>query len=95
VTVDTDPRAEERAAREQHRQLTRARKEADRKREKEAGTKLAGIIREELARPRARACRCGITSRTTRAELQALGAGCTTGRWVCPVLDTIRRRMDR
>jgi hypothetical protein len=91
----TDPRAEEQAARARHRQLERARKEAKRKRDNEASTKLQGIIREEMARPRARACRCGITTRTTRAELDALGAGCTAGRWVCETLAAIRRRMDR
>ena len=91
----TDPREEERAAREKHRQLDRARRKAQSKREKETQSKLAGIVRDELARPRARACRCGITPRTTRAELAALGAGCTSGRWVCPTLDAIRRRMDR
>jgi hypothetical protein len=93
--VATDPRAEERAAREQQRHLERMRREAERKREQEASSKLATIIREEMARPRARACRCGITPRTTRAQLDAMGAGCTAGRWVCPCLDAIRRRMDR
>jgi hypothetical protein len=90
-----DPRAEEQAARARHRQLERARREAERKRQKEASSKLATIIREELASPRARDCRCGITVRTTRAEIAAMGAGCTAGRWVCPTLDAIRRRLDR
>jgi hypothetical protein len=94
MTVTT-PLEEERAAREQHRQLARARREAQSKREQEASSKLATIIREEMSRPRARACRCGITVRTTRAQLAAMGAGCTAGRWVCPCLDAIRRRMDR
>jgi hypothetical protein len=91
----TTPQDEERAARERHRQLARARKEAARKRQKESQGKLATIIREELAKPRARHCRCGLTPRTTRAQLAALGAGCTAGRWICPVLDAIRRRLDR
>jgi hypothetical protein len=91
----TTPQEEERAARRQQRQLDRARKEAARKREKEAQGKLAVIIREELAKPRARECRCGLTPRITREQLAALGAGCTAGRWVCPVLDTVRRRLDR
>jgi len=91
----TTPQEEERAARAQQRQLERARKEATRKREREAQSKLATIIREEMAKPRAKECRCGLTTRTTRAQLAALGAGCTAGRWVCPVLDTVRRRLDR
>lgn len=91
----TTPQEEERAARQQHRQLERARKEAARQRDKAAQGKLAQIIREVLAQPRARECRCGITPRMTRAQIDALGAGCTAGRWVCPVLDTIRRRADR
>lgn len=95
MTTMTTPREEERAAREQHRQLERARKEAARKRAKESQGKLADIIRDELAKPRAKGCRCGLTPRTTRAQLAALGAGCTAGRWVCPVLDTVRRRLDR
>ena len=89
----SSPREEERAARDQHRQLERARKAANAKVAKQTQGKLAGIIREELARPRARACKCQITPRTTMAELQAMGSGCTAGRWVCPVLDAIRRRM--
>ena len=93
--MSTTPQEEERAARKQHRQLDRARKEAARQREKEAQGKLAAIIREDLAKPRAKECRCGLTPRTTRQQLTLLGAGCTAGRWVCPVLDTIRRRLDR
>lgn len=92
--VTTTPQEEERAAREQYRQLEKARKAAARQREKD-GTKLANIIRDELSRPRARRCRCGITPRMTRVQLDALGAGCTAGRWVCSTLDAIRRRDDR
>jgi hypothetical protein len=91
----TTPHEEERAARERHKQLERARRAAARQREREAGSKLANIIREELASPRARHCRCGITPRMTRAEIDALGSGCTAGRWVCGTLDAIRRRADR
>lgn len=87
----TTPRDEERAARERLRQLERARKAAARKHQ----ARLAAIIREELARPRARSCRCGLTARTTQADLAALGAGCTAGRWVCPTLDAVRRRLGR
>jgi hypothetical protein len=80
---------EERIARQRLRSLERARaKQAAAK-----ARKRANVIREELARPRAKECRCGITPRTTAAELRALGAGCTAGRWVCPTLDAIRRRL--
>lgn len=93
--VTATPREEERAARERQRRLDRMRKGAERAREKEARTKLAGIIREELARNRG--CECGITPRTTWAEIMALGEGCTHryNGYVCPTLDAIRRRMGR
>jgi hypothetical protein len=89
------PRQEERDAKQQERQLERARAAAADKREKEARTKLGNIIREEMALPRWKQCRCGITLRTTRAEINAMGAGCTAGRWVCPTLDAIRRKLER
>ena len=48
------------------------------------------------ARPPAReGCRCPITPDSTLEDLLALGAGCTAGRWVCPTLDAIRRRLGR
>lgn len=90
-----DPRTEEREARELARRLERATRASVAQREREARSRVAAVIREELGKPRAKGCRCGITTRTTRAQLWALGAGCTAGRWVCPVLDTIRRRLDR
>jgi hypothetical protein len=93
----TTPYEEERAARKRQRDLDRLQEGAARAREKEVSTKLAGVIREELARNRS--CRCGITPRTTLTQIMALGAGCTAGRysggWVCPTLDAIRRRMGR
>ncbi len=46
------------------------------------------------ARPPTReGCRCPITPDSTLRDLVALGAGCTAGRWVCPTLDGIRRRL--
>lgn len=96
----TTPREEERAAREKQRQLERARKEAAKQRAKEKDSKLQGVIRDELSRPRAALCHCGFTTRTTMAEIQAMGAGCKAGQnghggYVCPTLDAIRRRMGR
>jgi len=88
-------RDEERAARDRARRLAklqRARAEAV---EREQRSTRAAIIREELARERSPRCQCGITTRTTPAQLHALGAGCTAGRWVCPTLDAIRRRLGR
>jgi hypothetical protein len=93
--VATDPRQEEREARAHQRRLAKLQQGAQKKREAEERSRRAEIIREELAKPRARACRCGITPRTTPAQLLALGSGCTAGRWVCPVLDAIRRRLGR
>jgi hypothetical protein len=51
------------------------------------------IVREELSRERAKDCRCAIPLGATREQLRSLGAGCTAGRWVCPTLDAIRRRL--
>ena len=53
------------------------------------------MIGEEFARPRAKDCRCPITPDSTLEDLLALGAGCTAGRWVCPTLGAIRRRLAR
>ena len=93
----TTPLEEERAARKKQRDLDRLQQGAAAAREKETSTKLATIIRDELAHNRG--CQCGITPRTTLAQIMALGAGCTAGRygggWVCPTLDAIRRRMGR
>ena len=94
----TTTQEEEREARKKQRDLDRLQQGAARAREKEATTKLAGIIREELARNQS--CQCGITTRTTLAQIMALGAGCTAGShgrggYVCPALDAIRRRMGR
>jgi hypothetical protein len=91
MTIDTTPRSEERAARERVRAIQRARAAKailDARRR-------AAVIREELARPRAKDCRCPITPDSTLEDLLALGAGCTAGRWVCPTLDAIRRRLGR
>lgn len=38
-------------------------------------------------------CTCGLNSRTTRADLDALGGGCTMPSWACPRLDAVRRRV--
>jgi hypothetical protein len=53
----------------------------------------ADVIRDELARPRAQDSRSPVKPHSTREQLQALGAGCSAGRWVCPTLDAIRRRL--
>ena len=38
-------------------------------------------------------CRCGLNKRTTRADLDALGGGCTMPAYCCPRLDAVRRRV--
>ena len=91
MTLDTTPRTEERAARQRIRAIRRARAA---KAKADAGRR-ATVIREELARPRAKGCRCPITADSTLEDLLALGAGCTAGQWVCPTLDAIRRRLWR
>jgi hypothetical protein len=89
--TSSTPQSEERAARERVRAIQRAR---DAKAKADA-SRRAAVIREELARPRAKECCCPITPNSTRRDLLALGAGCTAGRWVCPTLDAIRRRLGR
>jgi len=91
MTVDTTPRSEKRAARERVRAIQRARAAMA----KLDARRRGAVIREELARPRAKDCRCPITPDSTLEDLLALGAECTAGRWVCPTLDAIRRRLGR
>ena len=91
MTLDTTPHDEEQVARERMRAIRRARAA---KAKADAGRR-ATVIREELGRPRAKGCRCPITPSSTLEDLLALGAGCTGGRWVCPTLDAIRRRLGR
>jgi hypothetical protein len=93
MSISTTPREEEQAARKRERDNAKRDAARDAKADKERRSKLANIIRDELARERAKQCRCGITTRTTWAEIRALGEGCTGDRWICPVLDTVRRRM--
>jgi len=91
MTVGTTPQSDERAARERIRAMQRARAA----KAKADASRRAAVIREELARPRAKECRCAITPDSTLDDLRALGAGCTAGRWVCPTLDAIRRKLGR
>ena len=91
MTVETTPQSEERAARQRVRAIQRARAA----KAKADARRRAAVIGEELARPRAKECRCPITPDSTLEDLLALGAGCTAGRWVCPTLDAIRRRLGR
>ncbi len=85
----SNSQAQHRAVRARLRALERARV----RKLKNTKRRRAESIREELAKPRARECRCVITPQSTNEELRELGAGCTAGRWVCPTLDAIRRRL--
>lgn len=89
MTTSTTPKNEERAAHERLKAIERARAANA----KATARRRADIIRDELARPRAKDCRCPINPATTIEELRALGAGCSAGRWVCPTLDAVRRRL--
>jgi hypothetical protein len=83
--------SEEGAARERLRAIQSARAA----KAKADASRRAVVIREELARARAKEYRGPITPDSTLRDLLALGAGCTAGRWVCPTLDAIRRRPGR
>ena len=89
MTTSTSPENEERAARARRKALERARAANA----KANARRRAHVIRDELARPRAKDCRCPITPASTPGQLRSLGAGCTAGRWVCPTLDAVRRRL--
>ena len=89
MTAPATPTAEERAAR--HR-LTAIERAQAAKTEANA-RRRAEVIRDELARPRAKDCRCPIKPPSTPEQLRALGAGCTAGQWARPPLDAIRRRL--
>jgi hypothetical protein len=89
MTTPTTPTGEERAARGRLKAIERARAANA----KANARRRADVIRDELARPRAKDCRCPITPASTLEQLRAFGAGCTAGRWVCPTLDAVRRRL--
>ena len=89
MTAPATPKAEERAARHRLTAIERARSRED----QANARRRAEVIRDELARPRAKDCRCPITPPSTLEQLRALGAGCTAGQWVRPPLDAIRRRL--
>jgi hypothetical protein len=89
MTTSTTPKNEERAARDRLKAIERARAANA----NASARRRADVIRDELAQPRAKDCRCPITPANTVEQLRALGAGCTAGRWVCPTLDAIRRRL--
>jgi len=85
MTTSTTPKNEDRAARDRLKAIERA----SAANVKASARRRADVIRDELAKD----CRCPITPASTIEELRALGAGCTAGRWVCPTLDAIRRRL--
>ena len=88
MTACTTPKVEERSARDRVNATERARAANA----KASARRRADVIRHELAHPRAKDRRCPITPATTLAELRAVGAGCTAGRWVYRTLDAVRRR---
>ena len=89
MTTSTTSKDEERAARDRLTAIERARAANA----KATARRRADVIRDELARPRAKDCRCPITPGSTIEELRALGAGCTAGRSVCRTLNAVRRRL--
>jgi hypothetical protein len=95
--VDADLRAEERAAHERYRRGQRLARDRARAVER-AWKRRLRILIAESARDHPR-CRCALHANMTRADLVALGAGCTASRhvgdigWVCPRLNHVRRRL--
>lgn len=89
LDVRDQVRAEERSARARQRQADLAARKAERRRWREWCDRLAGVILET----RTQSCRCELRATMTRGELEGLGAGCTDPHFVCPRLNTVRRRM--
>jgi hypothetical protein len=85
-TSTTTPKREERATRDHLKASTRARAA----KAKANDHRRADVNRDQLARPRAKDCRCAINPASTPEQPHALGAGCTAGRSICPTLDAIR-----
>lgn len=98
LTLDASPvdagraaRAEERAARQQHRHMARMRAAADTAAARAWRARLAEHVRATRGtHPR---CRCQLTGVRDAAALQALEGGCTMPGYACPRLDAIRRLM--
>ena len=88
-TSTTTPKDEERAARDHLEAMAQARGV----KAHANGRRLADVIRDQLARPRAKDRRRAIHPASTLERPDALGAGCTTGRPVCPTLEAIRRTL--
>lgn len=86
-----DALADERAARRQHRQIQKMQRAAARKRDRAWHARLREAIRDTRAVHKS--CRCELRASMSKRELQALGAGCTAGRYVCPRLDAVRRSL--
>jgi hypothetical protein len=83
--------AEERAAVQQHRNLTRAQRAAARARERDYRERLRRAIRD--FRHLNSRCRCDFTGVKSREDLTAMSGGCTDPNYVCPRLDAVRRKM--
>lgn len=93
ATRHDQARAEERAARQDAKRRAKLDKGAAAYRARKQRDALQDAIRDTRERwPR---CRCQLRGIRTIDELQALGAGCTAPGYVCPRLDTIRRRLGR
>jgi predicted ABC-class ATPase len=84
-----DPREEERRAREQYRNLERARRAQQTQYERETARKIREAAAE--ARSRHKSCRCDFRGVRTKAQLKAM-AGCTEA-YICPRLDYVRRQV--
>lgn len=51
------------------------------------------LIAEILSSPRAANCHCGLTAETSPAEIRAMES-CCSPQFICPTLDTVRRRLN-
>jgi hypothetical protein len=51
------------------------------------------LIAEILSTPRAASCHCGLTVETSPAEIRAMES-CCSPQFICPTLDTVRRRLN-
>jgi hypothetical protein len=84
------PQQEESAAKARLRRMERARRAAAANRNRQAAIRTREVVRETGRRYTE--CRCEFHGRLDHETLVRMGSGCTT-HYVCPRLDTVRRRL--
>ncbi len=87
--------ADEVAARAKHRRMAKVRRAAERARAKKARRYNREVWEHVLELQKFYGCRCELEPGMSERQIIEMGAGCTSGRWVCPVLVYYRRAVER